>query len=189
MMAQLKKIVKDISFQNRDLFLSPLTITLGDEFQSVVKGARDGINLIIRIEEEIIRYSFNLKLRYIFILGSIDTPINRRSAHKMYGEGLIRAREMLKELKKGDHRIHIDLDHEQSRVWNSLFFLYSSLVDKWKLEDYGLINEFLVEKDYYTVAKKLSLNRGTIWRKERSLGIRQYLEMINIIEELLELWN
>ena len=65
LMDQFSNVVKQVATKNNEVFLSPLTITLGDEFQSVVKSLKDGIKIITSIEEYIIKYKYEFKLRYI----------------------------------------------------------------------------------------------------------------------------
>jgi hypothetical protein len=185
MMRDLKTLVSEFSRQNKDEFLSPMTITLGDEFQCIVKNPAGGIQLLVRLEEKIIEKALNLKLRYVLFFGVIDTPINPEYAHEMYGEGFLMARQKLSELKDKDRRFYFELGDEQSNLFNNAFFLYSSLVDAWKTSDYKLIHSFLEEKNYYKVSKKLGINRGTVWRKERSLNIQQYFAIKEVINESL----
>jgi hypothetical protein len=186
MMQDLKTLVSVFSKQNKNEFLSPMTITLGDEFQAIVKNLAGGIQLLVKLEEKIIEQALNLKLRYVLTLGEIDTPINKDYAHEMYGEGFIRAREKLNESKEKDRRFYFELGNQQSKLFDNIFFLYSSLVDNWKLDDYRLIHCFLQEKDYYVVSKKLDINRGTVWKKERSLNIQQYFAIKEVIKESLK---
>ena len=53
--------------------LSPLTITLGDEFQGVIKNLSNSIKIIVELEEFIIKNNFPMKLRYVLYFGEIET--------------------------------------------------------------------------------------------------------------------
>jgi len=187
LMQEFKKLVTKVSKEKKNSFLSPMTITLGDEFQSVVKSFEEGIDVLIKLEEEKIEFGTEIKLRYVLCYGEIDTPINPESAHEMLGKGLTKSRAILSKLKKEAKRFHFDLQSEQSEILNKIFFLYSSIIDKWKVDDYELIHSFLQEADYYKVAEKLNKNRGYTWRKEKALEIKQYFttkELINDIKNL-----
>src|ERR1700712_2907163 len=76
LIADFKELVADINTKNKDLILSPLTITLGDEFQGIIKNIAGAINIVLDLEEEIIRRNATFKLRYVIVEGLIETPIN-----------------------------------------------------------------------------------------------------------------
>src|ERR1700679_127228 len=86
------EVVSAINVSNKENLLSPLTITLGDEFQGITKGLKEAISVILNIEENIIITGNTFKLRYVIVEGAIDTPINSSIAYGMLGDGLTRAR-------------------------------------------------------------------------------------------------
>ncbi|MEM7298811.1 MAG: SatD family protein, partial [Bacteroidota bacterium] len=59
-----------------EFIASPLTITLGDEFQGIVSSASKGIDVILGMEEYIIKEEFGFKLRYVLHAGEVETAIN-----------------------------------------------------------------------------------------------------------------
>ena len=157
--------------------LSPLTITLGDEFQGVVSDLSAALQLIIALEEYLFTQSLGFKLRYSLHYGTIDTDINHKIAHGMVGAGLTKARENIFVLKKEKHNrflIAIDANVLDS-IYNKLFVVYQRFVDDWKPEDSGLVNAFLQYEDYKLVAQKLKKDVSLIWRRKKSLHIHEYL--------------
>ncbi|MGD8779840.1 MAG: SatD family protein [Ignavibacteria bacterium] len=187
LISDFKKLVKNISSNNKDTFLSPLTITLGDEFQSVVKSLSDGINIIFQIEETIIKKEYNFKLRYILYYGPIDTAINKESAYGMLGDGLTKARESLNNLRPAENRILLELQNRKSQTFNMLFFIYSSIIDKWKQSDFKLLTNFFEYGDYKIVAQKMKREKGNTWRKAKTLQIQQYFTTKKLINEIIKL--
>lgn len=187
LMHEFKYLAEKINIEEKKAFLSPITITLGDEFQSVVKSLEDGIRVIINIEEYILKQKYEFKLRYILYYGAIETEINKSVAHEMLGEGLIKARELLGKNKKEKNRIYVELQNKKSNILNKLFYLYTSISDKWKIRDYGLIYLLIKNKDYYEVSKQLNKDRGYIWRKNKNLEIQKYNTIKELINEILEL--
>ena len=93
LMQDLEKLVEEVAKINPARFLSPMTITLGDEFQAVVRSAVDAVEIMFSLEEQRIMLQLPLKLRYVLHRGVIETPINAKSAHGMLGKGLTQARE------------------------------------------------------------------------------------------------
>lgn len=57
-MEDFKLLVNKIKNEKAGSFLSPQTITLGDEFQSIVTNLKDGIDIIIYIEETVIKEQY-----------------------------------------------------------------------------------------------------------------------------------
>lgn len=187
LMVDFKKLIDELKKDHKDSFLSPPTITLGDEFQSIVSSLNAGVKSIIAIEETIIKQNFEFKLRYVLHYGSIDTWINHESAYEMLGNGLTRTRELLSELKRKNNRIFIQIPIKQGDILNNLFKLFSFKIDKWKRKDYTLISQFIQGKDYKMIASDMEKERSAIWRKEKSLQIEQYLVIKRLISQIVEL--
>lgn len=185
---QLKNLVNQVNSDTSQL-LSPLTITLGDEFQGVTKSVSDAIKIILHLEELIIHARSDLKLRYVVHVGLIDTPINPKIAYEMLGKGLTDARQILNNLKGDKNRFVIRLNPDSKdteQVLNNLLCVYQDYTDSWKLKDYPLISAFLNYNDYKVVAAKLDIDTSTAWRRQRSLKISGYAALKNIIFALLK---
>ena len=187
LMAQLKEIVGLINKEGQ--LLSPLTITLGDEFQGITNSISNGIKTIIEIEEIIIENHFDLKLRYVLNYGRIDTESNTKTAYEMLGEGLTEARNSLNELKSKDSRFLILLGQgmkDTADLLNKTFIIYQSFADSWKINDYPIVAEFLKTDDYKIVAEKVNLDKSSAWRRRKSLNMHEYETIKNIILTLLK---
>jgi SatD family protein len=148
-------------------FLSPLTITLGDEFQGVLRSLQSGTEAIIGFEETIIEKNADFKLRYILNFGEIRTDLNPIRAYEMLGEGLTTAREQLDSQKHRDRRFLIRSDAQLTEPINLAFFWYQSLVDGWNVSDYELVSAFWEYKDYKKVADFIHKDRSSVWRREK----------------------
>ena len=164
---------------------SPLTITLGDEFQAVAQSVKDAVKVILFLEEHIIHLNLQFKLRYVLHVGTIETAINKKTAHGMLGSGLTNARENLLSLKKEKERFLIKTKNRRSEYQlNRAFFLYQDIIDEWNHKDYVLLSEFLNTKDYKEIAELLGMNTSTAWRRRRSLKIPQYIALKELILSL-----
>jgi hypothetical protein len=104
-LAEFKKLVKIFNSKYANKIKSPLTITLGDEFQGITNSIQNGLELIFLIEEFIIKAKLNFRLRYVLYYGAIDTKINTQIAHAMLGPGLTSARKTLSIIKKRECQI------------------------------------------------------------------------------------
>ena len=188
LMMHFKQLVVRIRRKHRGKFLSPLTITLGDEFQGIVKTFEIAVDIIFSIEEELIKMGKDIKLRYIVEYGSIETNINSRVAYEMLGKGLTDAREHLNASKKDKEvRVVIFLkDDAYSKAMEKLFFVLTSIYDKWKLNDYYLIEAFLEFKSYLMVSKALSINRSQVWKRQKTLMIKEYFALKESIQYFIQ---
>lgn len=184
---QFKETVSAINYKWSQKIISPLTITLGDEFQGITHSVKTGIQIIFDIEEFILSQGFDFKLRYVLEFGEIATPINKKIAYEMLGEGLTNARKQLNSLKNEENRFLIRLNNSDDMIQNTLndsFKLYQYFIDSWNLKDYQLAYQFLINTDYKEIAKNLNLNNSTTWRREKSLHIEEYKKAKDIILNL-----
>ena len=185
LMSSLKNVVNETAVTYKSSFVSPLTITLGDEFQSIVKTLSEGIEIIFYMEEFRIHHQIDFELRYVIYEGTIDTKINTKVAHEMVGEGLTNARESLQELKKMHQNYYVYLDNQtKSKYLNQLLFLYHSELSNWRKKDYEVISHFLEGKNYRQIAKIINRDASSVWRKERTLKMKEYLTIKELIKNL-----
>jgi hypothetical protein len=184
LMSSFREVVKYVNHKNKKDLLSPMTITLGDEFQSVVKSLEAGLNVIITMEERIILQNQSFKLRYVLLEGIIETKINPKIAYEMLGPGLTTAREHLATLKTEKRRFYFNLkDQEKSLALNEAFFVLQGLKDTWRIDkDFYLVSEFLQDKDYKQIAEELNKERSLIWKRRRSLKMEEYFSQKKVIK-------
>ena len=163
--------------------LSPLTITLGDEFQGVIKNLSNSIKIIVELEEFIIKNNFPMKLRYFLYFVEIETEINSNIAYEMLGNGLTDSRRIINNMKEKDSRFYIDTKEEsKNSILNNGFNIFQNIVDKWKIEkDYEIIYSLIEFKDYKIVSEKLNKNRSLVWKRERNLNISSYTSAKEIL--------
>ena len=163
--------------------LSPLTITLGDEFQGVINHLSNSIKIIIELEEFIIKNNFPMKLRYVLYFGEIETEINSNIAYEMLGNGLTDSRRIINNMKEKDSRFYIDTKEEsKNSILNNGFNIFQNIVDKWKIEkDYEIINSLIEFKDYKIVSEKLNKYRSLVWKREKNLNISSYTSAKEIL--------
>lgn len=176
LMKAFRRVVGDVGKAYAEQFRSPITITLGDEFQGVARDVAAAVGVIIAMEEAIVRKGGPFKLRYVLHEGRIDTPINTERAHAMLGPGLTDARTMLGELKKDRHsRFRVTLGQERlNALLNDAFLLYGAAVDGWSTKDLPLVAAFLQHDGYREVADALGKDSSLMWRRRRSLRMEEY---------------
>ncbi len=166
----------------KDHILSPLTITLGDEFQGIVADPATLFNLLFYLDEYSIKNNYGFHLRYSLVYGEIQTEVNPKIAHEMYGLGLTKAREALTTIKESNDRFHLDLRDKTNEQLSLCLRLYQSITSEWKSSDYPVIAAFLTYKDYKTL-QEIGLYKTTSgpWKKRKTLRIEEY----SIVKELI----
>ncbi len=166
--------------------ISPLTITLGDEFQGIAQSLEQAINIIFNLERILLSDSYPFKLRYAIGYGPVRTAINSKIAHGMYGEGLTDTRKIL-EASKNDKRNRFRLllpDDPFEQIMNNLFLVYNSFLDSWSKNDIVVVKHFFIHEDYKDVAKVLGKKNDQIWKREKNLKIREFFKLQSSILSL-----
>jgi hypothetical protein len=189
LMQEFKHIVNKINFESALSVLSPLTITLGDEFQCIVMNLQESIKIIFNIEEAIVHNKADFKLRFALHYGEINTPINHNIAYEMLGPGLSKTRNLLMNLKKSKNnsRFYFDVNGANfDKALNDAFFIYQSFIDNWDFKDYALISKFLDINDYKIVASQMKKDKSLMWKREKSLKITEYKTIKELINLILE---
>ena len=182
LMKDFKATVESVNRNYDKSILSPLTITLGDEFQGVVKNTHEAVKVILALEDSIMELDKPFKLRYVVHEGKIETSINRNRAYEMLGPGLTEAREKLDSLKSTRKRFHVSL-HDQSlnEQVGLMFTIYQGIADRWTKGQLKVVNAFMQLGDYKKVAEKLKKDPSVIWRRKKHLMIDEY----NSVKELM----
>jgi len=189
LMLHLKEVVKDINLKKKKKLLSPLTITLGDEFQGIPASISDAVEIIIATEESILKHSITFKMRYVLNYGIIDTPINKKIAYQMTGSGLTDARYMLNHLKRNKYdRFHFNVKNGTlTKILEDEFVIFQSIIDEWKEKDFETVNALLQHTDYKEAAILLGKHLSLIWRKEKSLKLKEYKAIKSIIQQTVSI--
>ena len=186
LMRAFSDLVADTNNTYGRIILSPLTITLGDEFQGIFKKLSHALEVFVYLEESRISRNLGFELRYVIAEGRIETPVNTKVAHGMMGEGLSRAREMLTALKTAHSNFRMDIaDKELETALSDATLIFNGITAEWDpSKDHEIISAFLHKQDYKAVAEQLDKDRAQMWRKEKSLRISQYLASKALIKYL-----
>ena len=141
LMEHFKGLVDIVNRKYKKNILSPLTITLGDEFQAVINDLESAIDILFYMDRRLLSSDLFYNMRYVINYGVIDTPINKHSAHEMLGKGLTDARNRLNELKKEGNKVWVVgvKKKKESRNHRNLTAIrstngYSSRRKRWRVD-------------------------------------------------------
>jgi SatD family (SatD) len=184
-----RQIVDEINAVFKKSIDSPLTITLGDEFQGVIKNVPNAISIIYYIEELIVKNNIDFKLRYVINEGKIDTKINPIRSYEMLGQGLTDARNQLNELKKTKSRFFISLTNEPKNIiLNESFVVFQNIIDDWNIKkDQEILAHFIDLEDYKKVALAVNKDKSQIWKRNKNLNIDSYFAIKRVILSIVNL--
>lgn len=179
----LKELVESTNKKFSKDILSPLTITLGDEFQGILSSVSSGIDLLFHLEEELLRTEPDFKLHYVLLLGEIETEINPDIAYEMMGKGLTEARKMLSSKKRNRKRFRFKLQNkEQTEQLSKIFEVLDTIILNWKKEDYPLILDMINNDNNSEVGELHEKNRDQIWKRRKTLMINEY----NLLKDFIK---
>jgi len=87
------KAVADVNVANAAHIASPLTITLGDEFQGLLTGFAHAWDAAVALRLELL--VAEVPCRFVVGAARLETPVNTKEAWNMMGSGLSAARDKL----------------------------------------------------------------------------------------------
>ena len=187
LMPQFKALVAGCNRALAQEVESPLTITLGDEFQGVMASLGASVRVLFHLEEQSLRLNLPFRLRYVVHHGQIDSAINPRSAHEMVGLGLTRARELLNFNPPGSPRLKFALpDRWMERQLTRIFRVVDSITDVWQGAESHQIADLLDQPSNNALAQAWKVARSTAWRRRRSGRVEDYRLLKEVVMDLVD---
>lgn len=168
------RLIKKVNQDFASSFESPLTITLGDEFQGIVTSAREAAEVVIALEEYRWDLDVEILIRYSLGLGEISTPINPTIAYGMLGPGLLEVREALVEMKQEEDRMMISGAIANKSQMALAMNIFLEMQEEWRWKDRQIISGYFHYRDYKKVAEVLGKDVSLIWRRFKSLRFESY---------------
>lgn len=185
-------IVERMNRVHGDLLVSPLTITLGDEFQGRCRNLRDAFRIAAEMRLRFLRE----EVRCRFVVGwvRVETPINRQKAWNMMGPGFAEAREMLLDDSNSDHR-HEDSAYRFSlldqpiieRLLNALGGALTIFEEDWTSRQCELATHRLLEtaQSVADMAKLYEVSERSIYNVLKAARLGDIENIRDAIEETL----
>lgn len=179
-MDRLNPLVEHVQRRLGDSILSPLTITLGDEFQGVVADHQAIVRTIFAFEAERLARGGEIALRYAAAVGEIDTELNTETAHGMLGPALTTARRRLGDKSRSRRRFAFDLQSpDQSILFENLFDVLARRLEDWSPEESAYIAALVSDLDAAEIARLHDRDKTTVYRRRNSAPVQDYLALEN----------
>jgi hypothetical protein len=159
----------------KKLLASPLTITLGDEFQGLVESTSAGFEIIANLRLNLLARGVSCR----FVLGEVhlDTEINPNNAWNMMGEGLAPARAKLNDKQDSNvYRFLIQKNPPLERLLNATGDSLSMVEKDWTGTQlkYVLLRRELETVD--RVASRLGISGRSVYKVLEAANWAYYAE-------------
>lgn len=190
-----KKFKEALNFINQKYSMSisaKFKITLGDEFQGLLKDRQSILDIITDFE----LYMLPVEFRYGIGIGDIDTEINYEDSSEIDGSAYHRARDMINVLedKKGKYNEEVsDILICSGEVWcerdvliNSLLTVCSALKSKWTERQKEIICTYLQNgENQYKTAQVLEIAQSSVNRALQSARFYAYKSAMDTMTSVL----
>lgn len=168
----------------RKLLASPLTITLGDEFQSLVTSFTVAAAIARDIRLELLNAGIDCR----FALGAarLTTPLNTQRAWNMMGPGLSATRERLNEKKSNSlYRFVVPEDPVLETLLEASGATLTSIERKWSDVQRRDITALLEGEDVNAIAKRRNVSVHNIYKVRASGDYDLYVIQWHAVHEAL----
>ena len=173
----LRAAVAEINTRFATRLLSPLTVTLGDEFQGLPDSAETTIAILFALET-LIRDGRLPALHYAWVHGTIDTAINPDIAHGMLGPGLSRARALLTRKDRDRPVLQTQMPAPAlTTLYDTTAAALFAISARWNPRDYRLISDLLSGQEIKDIAAAHDRDTSSVYRRRDTLMIDAYADL------------
>lgn len=154
------KTIEKIKKEFSQMFISPPTITIGDEFQAVLKRTDNLFVMIHRFES----YISPVVLRFGIGVGIIETPINTREAIGMDGSAFHNARFAIEEARTSGikYNLHTDSADGSIRALELLLRWVDMNRRSWKGKNLEVLTLHRMGKNQIEIANALDISQPAV---------------------------
>lgn len=157
---RLQECLTNLNRQYNDVLISPLTITLGDEFQALLRSAEEIWKIIFKIEYQM----HPTRIRFGIGIGDISTNINTESAIGMDGPAFYSARHAMQEMKKSEDCYKIKGLEADEELTNNMLTLISDNKKKWEGNRLKIFHDVLEYKKVNTIAHNIGISQAAVYK-------------------------
>lgn len=140
--------------------VSPLTVTLGDEFQALFNDASELWKLIFGLEARIAP----LQVRFGIGIGELTTRVNRQAAVGMDGPAFHKARDAIVALKASEGCYYLKGLGLDDTLVNSIFSIISDQRKRWNENRLNIFLDLLAEKKADQIAARLNISKQAVYK-------------------------
>jgi hypothetical protein len=162
--------------------VSPLMVTLGDEFQAVFKSAIQLWALIVRFELDM----YPVEFRFSIGLGEITTKLNNRSSLGMDGPAFYNARAGIEQLRTDGGHYRVTGFNSQQRLICHALDLWSAARSKWNYNRLATFARLLEGASVPEIAKELKVSEQAVYRTRRDGQLDTVIGLLTAISSHID---
>lgn len=188
---KLSSVLNDINIKYGEDMASKFMITLGDEFQGLLRAGIHTMEIVEKIEREM----YPERIRFGIGIGKITTGINPDIPLGADGPAYYNARKMIDEIKaiekrkmepKSNMKVAIEDNSDISELMNAVFSLNAVLKAKWTDRQRKIINTYLkcggTQSD---AAKELGINQSNVQKALSNADFYSYQKALDAVTKIL----
>ena len=180
--SEFQDLISSLNIDYKDKFVSPLTITLGDEFQGLMN---DSKNLFLIIHK--IQSSFkNVTFRFALSVGDISTKVNHESAIGMDGAGFHFARDAMEKNKIEKRNFSYDGGQPEAIIIDNMLKWIDQTTTKWKKEKWKTLLLKEQGKSQKEIEQQIRISQSAISQNLKNQSTLLVIETEKIIEHYLK---
>ena len=191
---KLKKVLNDINLKYSNDIASKFKITLGDEFQGLLKSKNNILKIILEIEIQLAP----VKIRFGIGIGEINTDINFNDSSEIDGPAYHRARKMINdiEIKKSQYtEPHFDImlcsnekNIEIDKLINSIFSVCTALKSKWTDRQKEIIYTYISNgENQYKAAEILGITQSSVNKALNNAKFYTFISALDTVSNFLSI--
>lgn len=169
---------------------SPLTVTLGDEFQGVYSDA----STILPDTWSVLAALHPVKVRFSVGIGGIVTSINRQQAIGMDGPAFHQARQGIEKLKEKGYLYSVTRAVNKKSenagavtdLINHSMKMFSNELKRWKKVRLQILISLLAGESVKSIAGKLNISEAAVYKNRDEGDLMLWLNLHQTIAELLK---
>lgn len=176
---QLQQCLNDVNKRYADVLVSPLTITLGDEFQGLFKNANRIWEIVVFIESRL----HPTGLRFGLGTGDISTEINTSAAIGMDGPAFYNAREAIQAAKKSENNYRIRGLGQDEELANQVLILISDNRNKWSANRIEILYSLLRGEKVDRIASGLGISKTAVYKNISDGSLKPIHRILQVLSE------
>ena len=176
--------VREMAAKGAWTLASPYTLTLGDEFQVLLRRASGCFLDLLRISADL----YPERMRFALALGEIDTDLNSEQAIGMDGSAFHRARAGIDQLKADHGQCRVDgLAPQQARLVNKGLALAFGRLDGARGSRLALAAGLLAGEPVAEIARRVGKSEQTLYKTARTADLHATVGFLRAVEDELDL--
>ena len=186
-----KVIEEENESMTREL-ASPLTITLGDEFQGLFTNMQSALAAMRHLRLKLL--TKKVECRFVLGLVKVETELNKTRAWNMMGPGLAPAREKLEEKRQPSaYRFSIPGDATTERLMDAIGLSITHIENGWTDRQMDLASAVYVDRAPNSqIPKKLKVVDRVYYKIKSAAKLdyyeNQWLALRNSVSDIDDIW-